>query len=113
MVTENLKDGPVTHSYTKEMVAFAANCLAKYFEIFGAKRPGDLEDDFCGQPGMFEMMSNIQGRWRESPFYPALGHLVDMGIVYYWKDEHGDFWYDIQTTNKPLEIDAHSSRVSA
>jgi len=113
MITKNLKDGPITYDHSRNMVFFAANCLVKYFELFGAKRPGEMEDDFCGKPGLFEMMSNIQGRWRASPFYPALGHLVDMDIVYYWTDDTGDVWYDVKATSKPLEIDAHSSRVSA
>jgi len=65
-----------------------------------------MEDDFCGQPGMFEMMSNIQGRWRKSPFYPALAHLVDTGMVHYWQDNEKDIWYVIKPSpNQSLETD--------
>lgn len=96
MQTEELRDGPVTYQQTPEMVSFAEECLSKYFKQFGAKRPGDLEDDFCGEPGIFEMMSNIQGRWRSSPFYPALGRLVDKQLLQYHQDEAGDVWYSIK-----------------
>jgi hypothetical protein len=96
MQTEELKDGPVTYQQSPVMVTFAEKCLLEYFAQFGPKRPGDLEDDFCGEPGMFEMMSNFQGRWRSSPFYPALGRLVDKQQVQYRQDETGGIWYSLK-----------------
>ena len=80
------------------MVELAAKCLLSYFETFGSRNPGDLEDDFCGEPETFEIMSNLQGRWRKSPFYPALAHLVDRGMVQYWRDSSGYVWYDLSKT---------------
>jgi hypothetical protein len=81
MTTEHLKDGPVTYSQTDVMVSLAEKWLHEYFAAFGPKRPGDLEDDFCGEPGMLEMTYIPQGRWRDSPFYPALARLIDKGVV--------------------------------
>jgi len=95
MKTEQLKDGPITHNYSSEMVTFASKVLVEYFKKFGAQTPGDMEDNFCGEPPAFEMFMNIQGRWRESPFYPALGHLVDKGIVRYWVDDNKVVWYNL------------------
>lgn len=100
MRTEKLSSGSTTHGYTDAMVSFAEECLYAYFKEFGPKRPGELEDDFCGCPSTVEILTNFQGHWRESPFYPALGHLVDKKIVYFWIDESGDIWYDITTINK-------------
>lgn len=94
--TEELKEGTVTYQQSPEMVAFAEECLLKYFERFGPKHPGDLEDDFCGEPGLYECMTNLQGRWRSSPFYPALGRLVDKQQVQYRQDETGDIWYSLK-----------------
>ena len=107
MAIEKLKEGPVTYQQTKEMVDFAEECLLKYFEIFGEKRPGDLEDDFCGYPGDLECRMNPQGRWRDTPFYPALGRLVDKGTVSFEIDDDGDIWYGRSRTapmnTPPLE----------
>ena len=93
MKTERFKDGNVTHPHSDVMVALAENWLIEYFTTLGARRPGDMEDDFCGTPTMGEMMVNAQGRWRQSPFYPALARLVDKGAVRFWKDDDDDFWY--------------------
>ncbi len=93
MAKEIFNDGTVTYSQRKEMVDFAEGVLLKYFEMFSPKRPGDLEDDFCGMPDAYEMLTNCQGRWRETPFYPALGRLVSNGLVTYVKDGSGDWWY--------------------
>ncbi len=97
MNKEKFIDGEVTYAQTKEMVDFAEKCLLWYFKIFGKKRPGDLEDDFCGEPETAEFLLNPQGRWRSSPFYPALGRLVDKGLVTYCLDDDMDFWYSINT----------------
>lgn len=93
MTTEQLKDGPVTHSQTDAMVTLAEKWLLEYFAAFGPRRPGDLEDDFCGEPGIYEVMTNMQGRWRDSPFYPALGRLIDKGLLRWWQDVENDVWY--------------------
>jgi hypothetical protein len=93
MTIENLKEGPVTYSQSDAIVTLAEKWLHEYFTAFGPKRPGDLEDDFCGQPSIFEMMSDLQGRWRESPFYPALGRLIDKGLVRWRRAENGEVWY--------------------
>jgi hypothetical protein len=102
MTTEHLKDGPVTYSQTDAMVTLAEKWLHEYFAAFGPKRPGDLEDDFCGEPGMLEMMDSLQGRWRNSPFYPALARLIDKGVVRWWQADDGDIWYAL-TGPLPLQ----------
>lgn len=104
--TEHLKDGPVTYWHSDAMVTLAEKWLFEYLCAFGPKRPGDMEDDFCGEPGILEMMSNLQGRWRSSPFFPALARLVDKGLVHYSADVDGIFWYspkDYHNGEKALE----------
>ena len=93
MMTEELKEGPISYSQSDALVALCEKWLLEYLVAFGSKRPGDLEDDFCGEPGMFEMMSSLQGRWRASPFYPALGRLIDKGKVRWWLDDESTVWY--------------------
>ena len=100
MATEHLKDGPVTYAQTSAMVTLAEKWLLEYFAAFGQKRPGDLEDDFCGKPSALEMTENPQGRWRDSPFCPALARLVDRGAVHWWKADNGDFWYALKKSRK-------------
>ena len=93
MKTERFKAGNVTHQHSDAMVALAEKWLVEYLTFFGTQRPGDMEDNFCGEPSMGELMSNPQGRWRQSPFYPALARLVDRGEVRYWSDAVGDVQY--------------------
>ena len=93
MKTEKFKDGPVTYAQSKAMVTLAEKWLLEYLVEFGPKRPGDMEDDFCGEPGLGEMLRGIQGRWRASPFYPALARLVDKGQVGWARNAEGVVWY--------------------
>ena len=101
MPTEKFKDGAVTYEQSKAMVTLAEKWLLEYLVKFGSQRPGDMEDDFCGEPGLGEMLRNSQGRWRSSPFYPALARLVDKGGVVWAKDAKGDIWYTAAPTAAP------------
>ena len=93
MTKEKLKEGVVTYFQSDALITLAEKWLLEYLMSFGPKRPGDMEDDFCGKPGILEMMSNMQGRWRASPFYQALARLIDKGKVCWWKDEDDTVWY--------------------
>lgn len=92
---EHMKEGRVTHSHTEAMVTLAEKWLLEYFAAAGPRQPGELEDDFCGEPPLLEMLMNTQGRWRSSPFYPALARLVDKGKLRWWKDGDGIIWYSL------------------
>lgn len=94
MKTERFKDGNVTHSHSDAMVALAEKWLLEYLTAFGPKMPGDMEDDLCGEVGLGEMLANPQGRWRKTPFYPALARLVEKGAVR-WYSEAGYIRYSL------------------
>ncbi len=78
-----------------DMTEFAQEVLILYFKKFGAKMTWQLEDDFCGTPPLFEMMLSMLGSWRRTPFFKALGILVDSGKVKYWLDSEQNVWYDL------------------
>lgn len=91
------------------MVELAKKWLLEYFADGSAKRPGDLEDDFCGEPGIGEMLVSMQGRWRESPFYPALGHLVNDGKIVFEVANDGDVFYALPG-RLPSEVNGQAHR---
>ena len=93
MTIEHFKEGDLTHYHSNEMVELAEQMLIQYFSEFGSKRPGDLEDDLCGGAGFEGIFDTPLGNWRKSPFYPALGRLVDKEKVKYWTDENHIVWY--------------------
>lgn len=95
MRTEKLKDGSVTHCHSDTIVDAAEVDLLDYLATHGEQRPGELEDRFCGRPTSSEILRDMLGRWRGSPYYPALARLVDRGVVSYRRDETGDIWYGI------------------
>lgn len=99
MATEHFKEGTVTYSQSSDLVTLTEKWLIYYFGAFGAKRMGELEDDLCGEPGVAEIMENPLGRWRSSPFYPALARLVDKNIVHFRKDAEDDIWYGLAKTD--------------
>jgi hypothetical protein len=87
-------------AYTKHserMVELAVKWLEEYFSDGVPRRPGDLEDDFCGQ------WSINLNPWMQTPFYPALAVLAHEGKIIYGLDDksppeslqYGDFWYAI------------------
>jgi hypothetical protein len=71
------------------LVKLATKWLGEYFDDGKPRRPGDLEDDFCGQ------WSIDLGPWRSTPFYPALANLVHQGRVVFGVDGEGTYWYAI------------------
>ena len=93
MKTEQLKDGAVTYQQSERMVALAEKWLLEYFDDGVPRRPGELEDDFAGEPGIGEMLMKLQGRWRDTPFFPALSRLIDKGSIVYEQADDGDVWY--------------------
>lgn len=95
MKTEKLKDGEVTYQQSERMVSLAEKWLLEYFSDGVPHGPGELEDDFAGEPTLVEMMVELQGRWRNTPFYPALARLVDSGKIVYEQDADGDVCYAI------------------
>ncbi len=95
MTTEQLKDGAVTYQQSERMVALAEKWLLEYFSDGVPRRPGELEDDFAGEPSTLEMLEQLQGRWRNTPFFPALARLVDKGSIAHEQAENGDVWYAI------------------
>lgn len=96
MTTEYLKDGPVTYSQSDAMVNLAEKWLLEYFTTFGDRRPGDLEDDFCGGRCTFVLaLIGQPSAWSNTPFFPALGRLVDKGFVRCYTAEDGDIFYSL------------------
>ncbi len=96
MTTLKLRDGPVTHYHSQQMVDLCEKWLLEYFSDRQPRKPGDLEDDFCGEPSVMEMFIDLQGRWRATPFYPALALLIDKGLIVYWQDEDDTVWYELK-----------------
>lgn len=95
MTTQQLKGGSVTYQQSERMVSLAEKWLLEYFSDGVPRRPGDLEDDFAGEPSIAEMLTKLQGRWRDTPFFPALGRLVSDKKVVYETDKDGVVWYKI------------------
>jgi hypothetical protein len=92
MRTEIVEGGTLTHGYSDETWVAVKDELLDFVKG-GPKRPGDLEDRFCGIPTVRELVCDPQGRWRASPYYPALGRLVSQGTVKWKQDEEGVVWY--------------------
>lgn len=69
------------------MQTLAEKWLEEYFSDGVARRPGDMEDDFTGQ------WSLALENWRTTPFFKALGTLVDEGKIHFGRDEKGVVWY--------------------
>lgn len=111
MKTEQLKDGAVTYQQSERMVMLAEKWLLEYFGDRVPRRPGELEDDFAGEPGIGEMLMQIQGRWRNTPFFPALARLIDKGSIVYEQADDGDVWYAIPgalpSQTRVMPNDAH------
>jgi hypothetical protein len=100
MRTEQLKDGTVTHCHTDAAIEAAELDVLGYLLTHGEQRPGDLEDHFCGEPTDIEVMCDMLGRWFRSPYFPALGRLVDRGEVTWRCDESGDVWYRAEVSDE-------------
>lgn len=61
-------------------------------------RPGDLEDALCGEQKLLRVafgLSDILEAWRDSPFFPALAHLINDGEVSYKVEKDGEVWYSL------------------
>lgn len=69
------------------MQKLAEKWLEEYFSDGVARRPGDMEDDFTGQ------WSLTLENWRTTPFFKALGCLIDGGKIHFGRDENGVVWY--------------------
>lgn len=95
MKTEKFKDGAVTYQQSERMVSLAEKWLFEYFEDGVSRRPGDLEDDFSGEPSTHEMLMKLHGRWRDTPFFPALARLIDKGKIVWEQASDGIVWYAI------------------
>ena len=96
MRTEKLKDGFVTHCHTDAVIKAAEDDLLLYFTEHGRQCMGAIEDRFCGEPSSLEILTDTLGRWYGSPYFPALGRLVDRGEVMWVRDGAGNVWYGLR-----------------
>ena len=101
MKTETMRDGTVTYQQSEQMVSLAERWLLEYFEEFGPRRPGEMEDDFAGEPSLPEVLCNSGCRWRSTPFFPALARLIDKGFLVFERDVEGDVWYGVPGSLPP------------
>lgn len=75
------------------MVNLAEKWLLEYFSDNIPRRSGELEDDFAGEPSLYDQITSPLGRWFSTPFFPALARLVDKGLIVYKKDDNNHIWY--------------------
>ena len=101
--TEVLKDGNITHHFTPQEIVYAEQILLTHLRT-APRRPGELEDYFCGVPTLAETLLCPLGRWKESMFYPALGRLVDTKVVVWWQDNTDDVYYGLPSAHTAYKL---------
>lgn len=84
------------------MIVLAQAWLLEYFSDGRTYKPSDFDEDFLGKVGATytDMSKGVVGfseyAWNRTPFFAALGDLVDSGKVIYWIDyDEGSHNYKI------------------
>jgi hypothetical protein len=81
-----------TTTEIERLVAPAKEFLKAYFSDGKERRPSDFDDDIMGGLDT-RFLYDRPPRWNESPFCPALGELVEEGVIMFKTTEDGQYVY--------------------
>ena len=77
------------------MLNLAKKWMIEYLGDGKVRMPSDFDEDFMGGVDIMGCTGIVPMKWNGTPFFYALGELVNSGEVEYWQDESGYHCYKL------------------